>query len=216
MKKKGKLIIDDMRRSFRNDIHKRIKKGKSTLITGEVGSGKTKLLGLIRPKKLTISNVESLGSVNCILLSILQQRKYKFTSKMDKSVEYLHAVCKIKNIAILIDDLDDLRPSVFRYLKRIMNAEIPIVMAGQPEIETIMAERHEDVFCRLKVLNLQPVSVADFKKFLPQFAPDTLEVIFGASFGNMWRFDEICEQCLEETSRLKRKRATMDIVEKFV
>jgi hypothetical protein len=216
MKNKRKIIKDDIRRSFLNIISNRIQKGKSTLIMGEIGSGKTEFLNQVRSKKLTISNVESLGSLNYTLVSVLRQRKYRFTPKMSKSVEYLKAICSIKNLVVIIDDANDLRPSIFRYIKRMMDAQIPIIMASPPEIQITLKERHEDILCRLKVLHIQPVGVKDIKKHFSQFAPDTLEVIFGASFGNMWVFYEICDECLEKIAELKLKKVTMKIVEMFI
>ena len=180
------MIVDDIRRSFLNMTYNRIEKGKSTLFIGKIGAGKTKFLDLIRPKKLTITRVESLGSLNYFLVSILRQKEYNVAPKMNRSTEYLEAICKIKNMVIIIDDIHDLRAYLFRYIKRIMDAEIPVIMAGPPETQVMLRENHEDISCRLKVLNLLPIGVKELKKHLPQFEPDTLEVIHGASFGSWY------------------------------
>ena len=216
MQKKNRIIKDDMRRSILNVIYNRIQKGKSTLVIGEIGCGKTKLLEQIQPRKLTISNVESLGSLNYILASILRQHQYGTTPKKNRSVEYLQVICSIKNALIIIDNVNDLRPVVFRYVKRMMDVEIPVIMAGPPEVQEIMRERHEEIYCRLRVLRLQPVGIEDIRKDFPQFEPDTLEVIFGASFGNMWVFKEICDECLDKISELKQSKVNMEIVEKCI
>ena len=97
-----------------------------------------------------------------------------------------------------------------------MDQQIPIIMTGTPEIQSNMREKHEDVFCRLKVLNLEPLGLEDIKKQYPQFDTDTLEVIFGFSAGNMWFFREICDECLDEMSKHKVTKVTMDIVEKYI
>jgi hypothetical protein len=170
----NKIIQDDIRTSFLNVIYKRIQQGKSSLVIGGIGSGKTKFLDMIQPKRKTVPYVQSLGSLNYILVSILRKSKFLFTPKMNRSAEYLDAICNIKDLVIIIDDTNDLRTIVFRYIKRIMDAEIPVIMTGNPEAQMIMRESHEDIFCRLKVLNLPPVSVVDFRKYLLQFDPDTL------------------------------------------
>ena len=136
--------------------------------------------------------------------------------KINKSVEYLEAICGLKKIIITIDDVNDLRSGIFRYIKRIMDKQIPVIMAGTPEIQTSLREKHEDIFCRLKIINLQSIGIDDIKKQYPQFEKDTLEVIFGFSAGNMWILREICEECLDEMARLKLKKVKMDIVEKFI
>jgi len=114
MQQKNKVIVDESRRFHFKAIYNRIYKGKSTLITGEIGSGKTVFLKTICPDKLKISSVESLGSLNHILLSILKQQQYKYTLKINKSFEYLEAICGLKKIIITIDDVNDLRSGIFR------------------------------------------------------------------------------------------------------
>jgi len=212
----NQMITDDIRRSFLNVIYERIEKGKSTLVIGKIGAGKTTFLEMIQPKKRIISKVCALGSLNYFLISILRKCEYNFAPKINRSAEYLQAICSIKNTAVIIDDVHDLRPYVFRYIKRIMDAKIPVIMTAPPETQVILKENHEDISCRLKVLNLPSIGVEDFKSHLPQFEPDTLEVIFGASFGNMWVFNEMCEACFDEIRSLKQKKVSMDIVEKIL
>jgi len=208
--------MDEIRRSFLDVIYKRIEQGKSTLVIGKIGAGKTKFLELVQPKQLSIAKVESLGSLNYILISILRQKEYSFAPKINRSAQYLEAIRSIKNMAIIIDDIHDLRHYVFRYIKRIMDAETPVIMAGPPEAYAMLKENHEDIACRLKVLNLPPISVTDFRTNLTQFEEDTLEVIYGASFGNMWIFNEICEACLDSITKLKQQKVSMEIVKEFI
>jgi len=216
MQHSKKIIIDEQRNLFFKKIYKRINEGKSSLITGKIGSGKTVFLKSIDPEKLKILSVESLGSLNHILCSILKQQKYKFSIKMNKSADYLEAICKFRKIIITIDDVNDLRWGIFRYIKRIMDSQIPVIMVGTPEIQTSLREKHEDVYCRLKIFNLDPIGLDDIKKQYPQFENDALEVIFGFSAGNMWIFREICEECLDEMKELKLDKVKMNIVEKYI
>ncbi|ETR68191.1 MAG: transposase (ATPase domain protein) [Candidatus Magnetoglobus multicellularis str. Araruama] len=196
--------------SFRNK--KRIRKGKSTLVTGEIGFGKTKFLDQVRSDNLMSCKIESLGSLNYILVSILRQKKYRFTPKMHKSAAYLEAICGIKDTVIVIDDINHLRASIFPYVKKMMDSQIPIIMAGPPETETKLKQGNEEIFCRLKVLRLQPVNVKNLRNTFPQFAPDTLEVIFGYCLGNMWVLNELCDECLDKMLEKKLKEISMDIV----
>ncbi len=216
MKQKTKVIIDRSRRSLLTNINNRINRGKSVLIIGEIGTGKTSLLDQIRPEKLKVSSVESLGSLNYILVSILRQQQYRFIPKKNKSVEYLEAICGIKKLMITIDDINDLRSGIFRYIKRIMEKQIPVVMAGTPEIQTSLRERHEDVFCRLKTYNLQSIGLDEIKKQYLMFDNEALEVIYGYSADNMWIFSEVCEECIDDMKKQKIKKVNMDIVEKVI
>ena len=220
IKKKGyklqhssKIIIDELRNSYFKKIYKRIYDGKSSLITGKTGSGKTVFLESIHPEKIKILSVESLGSLNHILCSILKKQQYRFSIKKNKSADYLEAVCKFKKIVITIDDVDDLRSGIFRYIKRIIDSQIPVIMAGNPEMQVNLREKHEDVYCRLKIFHLESIGFDDIKKQYPQFEKDTLEVIFGFSAGNMWIFREICEECLDEMKQLKLDKVKMNRVQ---
>ena len=212
----GNIIQDDQRKLFFKIIKSRIAKGKSTLIIGKTGSGKTKFLEQLKLNSFNCSKIESLGSLNYILTSILRQSKYNFIPKINKSAEYLEAICNLKNNTILIDDINDLRPGIFNHIKRFIDAQIPVIMAGTIELLPSLKERHGAVFSRLRLLTLEPVSVEDFKKNLPQFEKDTLEFIFGFSFGNMWLFNEICEECLDLIQELKITNVSMPLANQII
>ena len=104
----------------------------------------------------------------------------------------------------------------FRFLKRMMDAGIPLVMAGTPEITTLLKQNHEDVLARLRILNLTPLSILDFKDNYAQFEKDTLELISGFSFGNMWIFKEICEEGLEKLKEARLTKVTVNLVHQII
>ncbi len=211
-----KMIKDDIRKSHLDAIYKRIHKGKSILIIGKFGSGKTELLKQIHPKKRAIACLESLGSLHYLLGSILKCLDYSCTPQKTKIMEYLETICSIKDAVIIIDEADDIRQEILPYIKRIMNAGIPIIYAGLPTLKTRLKEKNKDILSRLKILNLPPISVEEYKKNLPQFEPDAIEVIYGASSGNMHRFDDICDECLDKMSELKLDKINMEIVNMFI
>jgi len=211
-----KLIKDELRHLYLNIINKRIKEGKSTLILGKNGSGKTKLIEQIQSGKRTTVNSDSIASLHYFLASILQQLNYSYEPKLNKIMVYLDTIRKSKNALIIIDEAEDLRSGLFPYIKRIMNSKIPVVIAGLPKVGTRLKEKHEDILCRLKAFNLQPVSAEEFKKVLPQFEPDAVDLIYGYSMGNMWIFDDICEDCLCKIAELKLKKVTVEIAQMFI
>ncbi len=213
---KSKFIEDDMHKAHLKNIYKRIKRGKSVLLVGNYGAGKSTFLDQIRPKKRTIVHAESLSPRHYLLGSILQKLGYDCKPQKSKIMEYLDAICDIKDALIIIDDAGDLRVEVFPYLKRVMDAGKPVIMAGMPAFETRLKEKHVDIFSRLKILHLSPVSVEELKKHLPKFEPDALEVIYGASLGNMHHFVNIRDDCLDQIAELKMNKVTMEIVQMFI
>jgi len=76
-KRKENFINDKRRISYLHAIYNRIYRAQSVLIEGKYGVGKSRFLELIRPKKLKVVYVESLGNIRDILASILQQLNYE-------------------------------------------------------------------------------------------------------------------------------------------
>jgi len=211
------MFISNLQRSaFLNTIHARIKKGKSTLIISKCGAGKTDLLKQISIPSFNIVQVESLGSTSYILSYILLKTNFTFSPRINKNVEYLKSVCNIKNLVITIDDIGDLRPGFFRYIKRLMEANIPIIMAGSIDIIPFLKENHEDVISRLRILPLEPLTTQDFKKTYASFSEDALDIVSGFSFGNMWIFKEICEEGLEKIKSASLSKVSVSIVQQII
>jgi len=67
--KKQNLIHDQRRVSYLNAIYHRIYRGKSVLIEGDYGVGKSQFLTFIEPKKLKLISLESLDKTHELLAS---------------------------------------------------------------------------------------------------------------------------------------------------
>jgi len=75
--RKEHFINDERRRSYLASVYTRMYRGKSALIEGAYGAGKTRFLQLIKPKKLKPVWLESLDNKHEILASILQELNYE-------------------------------------------------------------------------------------------------------------------------------------------
>ncbi len=92
-----------------------------------------------------------------------------------------------------------------------------LVLAGVPELEETLRERAEDVFSRFKVLRLLPVSADDFKSCMADdFEPDAVDLIYGASDGNMRIFEEFCDDCRDKAMETGADKVTVDIALQFI
>ncbi len=213
-----KFIKDAMRVAFLNAIANRIRRNKSVLVTGRFGHGKTDLLKQIGagPRRI---QAESLGPVYWVLGTIagLSRPGEYLRPAPGKSEEYLRILRRLKNTVILMDEAHHLKPAAYPYLKSVMDAGVPMVLAGVPELEETLRERAEDVFSRFKVLRLLPVSADDFKSCIADdFEPDAVDLIYGASDGNMRIFEEFCDDCRDKAMETGTDKVTVDIALQFI
>lgn len=216
MKSKESFISDKRRVSYLSKVYARIRHGKSLLIEGGYGVGKTRFLKLIKPGKLQGVWVESLFNVHEMLASILRELNYETRASYRRSPNYLKAICNLENCFIIIDEANDLDRRTWPYLKRIIDAGVPIVLAGLPQIRTYLKSEHPDILSRLKVLILYSIDVEDFFLEYKDFEPEALEQIYAAVKGDMRKFEEICTDCREKAQELKYSFVDVNLVLSFL
>lgn len=159
---KDNFISDKRRVSYLAATYNRIYRGKSVLIEGDFGAGKTRFLELLRPKKLHAIWVESLFNIHQTLASILQELNYDTTDTYLRTPHYLKMICNLSNCFIIIDEASDLDTRIWPYLKRIIDAGVPIVFTGLPKVRTYLMRKHPDILSRLKTLILYPIEIENF------------------------------------------------------
>ncbi|NDY74969.1 ATP-binding protein, partial [Desulfobacter hydrogenophilus] len=81
------------------------------------------------------------------------------TATYRRTPQYLKMICNLSNCFIIIDEANDLDTRVWPYLKRIIDAGVPIVFAGLPNVRTYLSRNHPDILSRLKTLILYPIEV---------------------------------------------------------
>lgn len=217
--RKPVFVKDKQRESFLNVIHNRLERGKSSLIIGTYGCGKTGLLGQIRPKK-RVAWVNAVQPVHLILSEILDQlgRKVNPRNLQNKGL-YLNMILEQKFV-LLIDEANDLRPEFYPYLKRIIDSGSPAVMAGLDDdkrsIEVFMSEHHPDILSRFRILKLKSVGSEDLKAQMQRFEPDAVDILYGASGGNLRIFHDLCDDCADKAVEMKSEKVTTAIAVMFV
>jgi DNA transposition AAA+ family ATPase len=176
IKRKESFINDKRRRAYLASVYTRIYRQQSVLIEGAYGVGKTRFLELIQPKKLMTVWLESLDNKHEILASILQSLNYDATASHWQTSANLKKIRQLSGFIIIIDEANDLNPRVWPYFKRIIDAGIPMVLAGLPKVRTYLESEHPDILSRLKILSLFPIVVEDFiEKYKQIIAPEAVE-----------------------------------------
>lgn len=212
MRRKDSFINDKRRVSYLASVYNRITRGQSVLIEGDYGVGKTRFLNLIQPKKLRSVWVESLFNVHETLASILKELNYEASASYRRTPGYLKMICALDDYFIIIDEASDLDPRLWPYLKRIIDAQVPIVFAGLPKVRTFLTSEHPDILSRLKTLVLYPIEVEDFILQYKDFEPEAIEQIYAATKGDMRKFEEIITDCREKAKQLKHSFVEVNLV----
>jgi thymidine kinase len=216
MQRKQSFINDKRRVSYLGAVYNRIYRGQSVLIEGEYGVGKTRFLELLKPKKLQGVWVESLFNVHEILASILQGLNYEAVATYRRTPQHMKLIRNLPDYYIIIDEANDLDKRVWPYLKRIMDAHVPIVLAGLPKVRTYLTSQHPDILSRLKTLVLYPIVVEDFILEYKDFESEAIEQIYVASRGDMRKFKEICTDCRDKAKELDHSFVDLNLVVDFL
>lgn len=148
---------------------------KPEIEVGDFGAGKARFLKLLRPKKLHAIWVESLFNIHETLASILRELNYETRATYRRTPEYLKMICGLSNCLIIIDEANDLDTRVWPYLKRIIDAKVPVVFAGLPKVRTWLSRNHPDILSRLNTLILYPIVVEDFISEYKDIQPEAIE-----------------------------------------
>lgn len=200
--RKENFINDKRRISYLRSVYTRMYRRQSVLIEGAYGAGKTRFLELIKPNKLKKVWLESLDNKHEALASILQGLNYEAAATHWHTSGNLKKICSLSGFCIVIDEANDLDRRVWPYFKRIIDAGIPMVLAGLPKVRTYLASEHPDILSRLKVLTLYPIIVEDFIEEYKNFEPEAVEQIYAATHGDMRKFEEICMECIDKAKEL--------------
>lgn len=216
MKRKESFINDKRRVSYLAAVYNRIYRGRSVLIEGDYGVGKSRFLKLIKPKKLQCVWIESLFNIHETLASILQGLNYEATATYRRTPGHLKMICNLTDFFIVIDETNDLDRRVWPYLKRIIDAEIPIVFAGLPKVRTFLTSEHPDILSRLKTLILYPIVVEDFILEYKDFDPEAIEQVYVVAKGDMRKFREICTDCRDKAIELEQSFIDLNLVVSFL
>ena len=203
LKRKEDFINDNRRISYLGSVYTRIYSGKSVLIEGAFGAGKTRFLELIKPQKLKPVRLESLDKKHEILASLLQELNYEAVASPFRTSAHLKKICRLSGFFIIVDEASDLDRRIWPYFKRIIDAGIPMIFAGLPNVRTYLASEHPDILSRIKVLTLFPIIVEDFiEKYKNNITPEAIEQIYIGTGGDMRKIEEICSECIEKAKEL--------------
>ena len=213
---KEDFISDKRRVSYLSATYNRIYRGQSVLIEGGFGAGKTRFLQLLRPKKLHTVWVESLFNIHETLAAILRELNYDTTATYRRTPQYLKIICNLSNCFIIIDEANDLDTRVWPYLKRIIDAGVPIVFAGLPKVRTYLSRNHPDILSRLKTLILYPIVVEDFIAKCNDIQKDAVEQIYMSVKGDMRKFEEICTDCRDRAKEANHKFVDINLALEFI
>ena len=145
-----------------------------------------------------------------------KELNYETKATYRRTPEYLKTICSLSNCFIVIDEANDLDCRVWPYLKRIIDAGVPIVFAGLPKVRTFLISEHPDILSRLKTLILYPIEVEDFIDEYKDIEQEAIEQIYMATRGDMRKFKEICTDCQDRAKELKYTFVDLNLALEFI
>ena len=218
------------------------RKGFISLI-GDAGTGKTtllrRLLDTVGPATKTVLLLNPTVSFDEILEHILLElgvppeggRKLVLLQRLNEFLlEHTQAG---GNVALLIDEAQDLRPDVLEELRLLSNLEtarekiLQIVLAGQPELDATLADPslrqlRQRVALRIRLRPLSPPEVAAYVRARVErvggtaaelFPPDALARLAMLSHGIPRLVNVLCDAALLGTFAAGKRAVTPAIVE---
>ena len=125
-------------------------------------------------------------------------------------------ICSLSNFFLVIDEANDLDRRIWPYLKRIIDAEVPVILAGLPRVRTLLTSEHPDILSRLKILTLYPIEVEDFILEYKDFEAEAIEQIYAGVRGDMRKFEEISTDCRQRAKELKQSFVDVNLALSFL
>ncbi|KJU83171.1 ATP/GTPase [Candidatus Magnetobacterium bavaricum] len=209
-------IQDEQRINIANAINNNITRGKSVLLIGEYGVGKSFFIKNMFKDNVKAVWAESLYSYKFFLTDILSKSVINISPKIKSRDHFFKTILRLKDIFIIIDEAAYLEKKLLPFIKRIMDIPIPVIMIGLPTFEQTLVNNYPDILSRLKTLRMQRLDVDDVAKTTPHIDKDALEMIYGHAMGNMRKFIEVYYDCYDKMKSLKLERINADIAYQFI
>lgn len=210
------FIEDENRKEIQQIVSTRVKTGRSSMITGGFGVGKTTLLDKIAEdfkRDHNVVRVSPLGGVYQLLGEMCGISDASWVKK----TQYLQQLCSgvSEKRIIFIDEAQHLTKDIYPYLKLIMDAGNVFVLSALPEFEDKLREKHPDVLSRMRRIKVNPIIHSDVKTALPMFDEEAIEQILGYA-ESMRVTTNLVIDCLTHIKDENLDKVTVEIAEKFM
>lgn len=197
------------------------------VITGEIGSGKTTVCRTLLSKLNKNTDIALVTNTHLnskdLLLTVLEDLEIEFNPNWAKAKllsslnDYLITqVQRGRNVVLMIDEAQNLKPSVLEEVRMLSNLEtereklIQIILIGQPELKDKLAlQRLEQLRQRVAVyFHLSPLDFSETKEYIfhrlrvasggkqDYFTEQALKLIYQFSEGVPRLINQICDFAL--------------------
>ena len=196
------------------------------VVTGEIGAGKTTVCRALLKRLHATTKVavitNTMVTARHLLSTILdefelpvgdREPRWKLLHRLNESL--IQALSHDENVALVIDEAQNLSPKVLEEVRLLSNLEtervklLQIIMMGQPELrQTLDLPRLAQLKQRIVVsYHLQPLDLAETKAYIEHrqrqvgaehsaFTPEAVELIYGYSHGVPRLINLACERAL--------------------
>jgi len=210
------FIEDENREKIHQIVSARVRTGRSAMIVGGFGVGKTTLLDKIAEdfkREYNVVRVSPLGGVYQLLGEMCGISDASWVRK----TQYLQQLCSgvSEKRIIVIDEAQHLTKDIYPYLKQVMDAGNSFVLSALPEFEDKLREKYPDVLSRMVRIKVNPIVPSDVKTALPMFEEEAIEQILGYA-ESMRATTNLVIDCLTYIKDENLDKVTVEIAEKFM
>lgn len=193
-------------------IERRIRNKRSSMILGEFGSGKSRLLHeIMKEHKEDSVYLTGLGSVTQIIAECVgETNKIHYTKKNDYMARMRRYPKKI-----FIDEAQHLPVGVIPYFKLFIEHGNIFILAGLPSLKELMEDsKNADVLSRFMRITITPLKQKDLEASLKDFEPKAIKLIHGRAESTRVMIETI-EDCRDYARENGIAMITEDMAEKI-
>jgi general secretion pathway protein A len=215
-----------------------------TVITGEIGSGKTTLVRYLLRKlhqQITVGLISTTPEgreelLQWILMSLNQPFEGSYPALFSRFQEFLYAQYEHKKRTILIiDEAQNLKPDALESLRMLSNVNadkdqfLQLILVGQPQLKELLSAPKLVQFAqRVSAdFHLKALSCSEVAQYIdwrlnavgarsPLFSPEACEVVAQASSGIPRTINILCDTALVYGFATQADRITKEIVDDVI
>lgn len=191
-------------------VQRRIRNKRSSVMLGNHGAGKSRLLNEIRKDYPNAPYLTGLGTVTQLIgemageTEVRPHRKYEYLRQMRRNPKI-----------VFIDECQHMRKEVFPYLKLFIDHGNIFVMAGLPSlVEHMVDSKNADVLSRFLRININAIGLAELKATLSDFEESAIKLIHGQAESTRVIVETI-EDCRDYARENGIAMITADLAEKI-
>jgi DNA transposition AAA+ family ATPase len=196
-----------IQKSMRN-IDRRIRNGRSVMLSADFGAGKSTLLRNIvtQYEEVDLKIISGIGTATQVIGEIAGEADVKPWEKQ----RYIGQI-RLYPRLVLIDEAHHLPRGIFPHLKDFIEHGSVFVLAGLPKLaENMINTKNSDLLSRFLQISFERVGIKEISEALPMFEYNALRLLNSNAESSRALFEAI-EDCMEYIEQEGLAKVTEDL-----